>query len=131
MNDKSRELMAAVAQAIEKLPNKIAITGHTDATPFVHQGNYSNWELSTDRANASRRALEAAGLPPDRIETVVGKADTDPMVKGDPGSPQNRRISIVVLRDNKPPPGLPGAPAAAPAGQTGAVAPAAPAAAPK
>ena len=131
MNDKSRELMAAVAQAIEKLPNKIAITGHTDSTPFVHQGNYSNWELSTDRANASRRALEAAGLPPDRIETVVGKADTDPMVKGDPGSPQNRRISIVVLRDNKPPPGLPGAPAAAPAGQTGAVAPAAPAAAPK
>jgi chemotaxis protein MotB len=121
MNDKARELMSAVAQAIEKLPNKISITGHTDSTPFVRPGGYSNWELSTDRANASRRALEAAGLPSDRIETVVGRADTDPMVKGDPGSAQNRRISIVVLRDNKPPPG--------PEGQTGAVAPPAPAAA--
>ena len=120
MNDKAKELMAAVAKAIEKLPNKIAITGHTDATPFVRPGNYSNWELSTDRANASRRALVAAGLPSDRIETVVGRADTDPMIKDTPNSPQNRRISIVVLRDNKPP-------ETAPAG----AAPAAPAAAPK
>ena len=120
MNDKAKELMAAVAQAVEKLPNKIAITGHTDSTPFVRPGNYSNWELSTDRANASRRALVAAGLPSDRIETVVGRADTDPMIKDTPNSPQNRRISIVVLRDNKPP-------ETAPAG----TAPAAPAAAPK
>jgi chemotaxis protein MotB len=83
--------------------------------------------LSTDRANASRRALVAAGLPPDRIETVVGKADTDPMIKDDPNSPQNRRISIVVLRDNKPPSGAAATPAgAAPIVQTGA-APATPA----
>jgi chemotaxis protein MotB len=129
MNDKAKELMAAVAQAIEKLPNKIAITGHTDATPFVRPGNYSNWELSTDRANASRRALVAAGLPPDRIETVVGKADTDPMLKDNPGSPQNRRISIVVLRDSKPPPGEAPAGGAAPAAPAPAAAapPAAPA----
>ena len=131
MNDKAKELMAAVAQAVEKLPNKIAITGHTDSTPFVRPGNYSNWELSTDRANASRRALVAAGLPPDRIETVVGRADTDPMIKDTPNSPQNRRISIVVLRDNKPPETAPaGTAPPAPPTQTGAV-PAAPSAAPK
>jgi len=131
MNDKARELMGVVAQAVEKLPNKIAITGHTDSTPFIRPGNYSNWELSADRANASRRALVAAGLPPDRIETVVGKADTDPMIKGDPNSPQNRRISIVVLRDNKPPgEARPPAASAAPVVQTGA-APQGPASAPK
>ena len=60
---------------------------------------YSNWELSTDRANASRRALIGAGLPSSRIVRVVGKADTEPLDIADPASPQNRRISILILRE--------------------------------
>jgi chemotaxis protein MotB len=105
MAESAKKLMNLVAQAIQKLPNKISITGHTDATPFAKAGNYGNWELSTDRANASRRALTAAGLPNDRITTVVGTADRDPLIADQPNSPRNRRISIVLLRETKPPPG--------------------------
>jgi chemotaxis protein MotB len=91
--------MDLVAKVIERLPNKIAITGHTDSTPFSTTNTYTNWELSTDRANASRRALLAAGVPEERIATVVGKADQEPLIVEDTTSPQNRRISIVLLRE--------------------------------
>ena len=99
MNESARKLMGLVAQAIAKLPNKVSISGHTDSTPFARPGAMDNWDLSTQRANASRRALVAAGLPEARIETVLGKADTDPMIADDPNNPRNRRVSIVVLRD--------------------------------
>jgi len=102
MIEPARKLMALVSQAVQKLPNKLSISGHTDATPFSKPGNYTNWELSTDRANASRRALVAAGLPADRISTVIGKADTENIVP-DANSPRNRRISIVLLREAPPP----------------------------
>ena len=95
----TQQLMEKVSQIIGQLPNKITITGHTDSRPYRSQNGYSNWELSADRANASRRALVAAGLPADRIGWVVGKADRDPFVENDPNSAQNRRISIVLLRD--------------------------------
>jgi len=102
----AKELMGLVAKVVSKLPNKISVTGHTDATPFANKsGTYGNWELSSDRANASRRALIAAGLSPERIAKVVGEADRDPLVAGDPTSPRNRRISIVLLRTTQPPPG--------------------------
>ena len=104
MNDSARKLMGLVAQAVAKLPNKVSISGHTDATPFTRPGAMDNWDLSTQRANASRRALVAAGLPADRIETVLGKADTEPMIADDPNNPRNRRVSIVVLRDAAPAP---------------------------
>jgi chemotaxis protein MotB len=103
MNEQAKKLMTLVAQAIQKLPNKISITGHTDSTPFARAGNYGNWELSSDRANASRRALLAAGLPADRVQTVVGTADRDPLVADQPASPRNRRISIMLLRETPPP----------------------------
>ncbi|HWK48110.1 MAG TPA: flagellar motor protein MotB [Stellaceae bacterium] len=103
MSEPARKLMTLVSQAVQKLPNKLSISGHTDATPFTKPGSYTNWELSTDRANASRRALVAGGLPADRISTVIGKADTDNIIP-DPNSPRNRRISIVLLREAPVPP---------------------------
>jgi chemotaxis protein MotB len=115
MNDSARKLMGLVAQAVAKLPNKVSISGHTDATPFARPGAMDNWDLSTQRANASRRALVAAGLPANRIETVLGKADTEPLIANDPNSPQNRRVSIVVLRDATARPATPAAPTPAPA----------------
>ena len=99
MFDYTQQLMDKVSQVIGRLPNKISITGHTDALPYRASNGYTNWELSADRANASRRALVSSGLPEDRIAWVIGKADKDPFVPQNPRSAQNRRISIVLLRD--------------------------------
>ena len=104
MADKARELMQQVAKVVIKMPEKIAISGHTDSTQYASGGKtYDNWDLSTDRANASRRVLIEAGLPPQRIVNLAGKADTEPFVKDDPAAPKNRRISIVLLREQKLP----------------------------
>ena len=114
MSDKAKLLMQQVAKVIDKMPEKIAISGHTDSTQYATGGKtYDNWDLSTDRANASRRALIDAGLTPERIVNLAGKADTEPLEKNDPSSPRNRRISITLLRENK----LPGKAAAAADGQ--------------
>ena len=102
IEDAAKKLMAQVAVVVAKLPNKISVTGHTDATPYVGRSNYGNWELSAERANASRRELAAAGLGPERIAKVVGMADREPLIADQPTSPQNRRISIVLLREAKP-----------------------------
>ncbi|HEX2581316.1 MAG TPA: flagellar motor protein MotB [Dongiaceae bacterium] len=104
MTERSQELLRSVAKAISNLPNKLAISGHTDAAAFSGgPEGYSNWELSTDRANASRRVLSEAGIGPQRFEAIRGMADTDPLVKEDPLSPQNRRISIVLLKKDAAP----------------------------
>ena len=102
MNPRSATLLSKVATAIKDLPNKLEISGHTDATPYHGGHNYTNWELSADRANASRRVLVSAGISPARLTMIKGRADTDPFVKADPFDPQNRRISIVLLREKKP-----------------------------
>ncbi|MHA1152989.1 MAG: flagellar motor protein MotB [Alphaproteobacteria bacterium] len=99
MFDHTRELIRLVVDAVKQLPQRVAIKGHTDAAPFINDQGYSNWELSTDRANSSRRALLAAGLPAARIASVVGLADTEHL-DDDPLSPRNRRISIILLREN-------------------------------
>ena len=101
MNPRSKELLEKVAEVVKTLPNKIEISGHTDAKPYAGGDNYTNWELSADRANASRRVLVGAGISPDRLTMIKGRADTDPFVKADPFDPQNRRISIVLLREQK------------------------------
>jgi chemotaxis protein MotB len=93
-----RTLIGMIAKSIEELPNGLSISGHTDSSSFNGR-DYSNWELSSDRANASRRALLDAGLKPDRIERVAGRADTDPLISDDPTNPGNRRISIILLRE--------------------------------
>jgi chemotaxis protein MotB len=98
----TRELMKQVAKIIEKVPNKIAIAGYTDGVPFGKNAAYSNWELSADRANASRRLLAEAGIPDERFASVTGKADHDPLIEGDKTAPANRRISITLLREKSP-----------------------------
>jgi len=107
MNDQTRLLLQKISQVVSKLPNKLSITGHTDATPFRTQNGYGNWELSSDRANASRRALIDAGVDPHRITQVIGKADQDPLLPADINNASNRRISIVLLRDKPATPEAP------------------------
>ncbi len=98
MNDHTKELLKRMAAILSRLPNKISVTGHTDATPYSTPEGYGNWELSSDRANASRRALMQAGIPASQFARVVGKADQEPLLPKDPTNSRNRRISIVVLR---------------------------------
>ena len=93
--DAGRELLKVLATELSHLPNKIAIEGHTDSTPYG-RADYSNWELSADRANAARRILEESGLGDGRISQVRGFADQRLLTKTDPTSPSNRRISIIV-----------------------------------
>ena len=90
-------ILKTLAPYLASVPNRISITGHTDATPYVGAGDYSNWELSADRANAARRVLVASGLPADKIGRVIGLADSAPFDKVNPLSPVNRRISIIVM----------------------------------
>ncbi len=94
----TRKLLHEIAKVIADLPNKISISGHTDASPYRGGREYTNWELSTDRANASRRVLLDAGLDPNRIARVVGMADKELLLPDDPFNPINRRISIILLR---------------------------------
>ena len=101
-NDRARELLRKVAPFLQKLPESISISGHTDSTPYAGQGK-TNWELSSERANATRRLLTDAGLAETRILTVTGHADRDPLLPADPLAAANRRIAIVVLRDAHPP----------------------------
>jgi chemotaxis protein MotB len=98
MPEKTRKLMAAVAKIVAKLPNEISIRGHTDSTGYRSANGFSNWDLSAERANASRRVLIEAGMDPNKVNSVIGKADKDPLFPENPAAPENRRISIVLLR---------------------------------
>jgi chemotaxis protein MotB len=100
-NDRARILLRAVAQIVQALPNRIIISGHTDAAPNPDVNN-SNWELSAGRANAARRVITGAGLSEDRISQVVGKAGSDPLFPDDPYQAANRRIAIVLQRASSP-----------------------------
>jgi chemotaxis protein MotB len=103
MYEPTKTLLRRVAEAIAKLPNKISITGHTDGLAYRRTNGYDNWSLSLDRADATRRVLIAAGLDPSRLATVIGKADTEHMFPENPLDPRNRRISITLLREARPP----------------------------
>jgi chemotaxis protein MotB len=94
----SKKLLKVVSKVILGMPQKISISGHTDAVPFISDSGYSNWELSADRANAARSELQRLTVPEARISHIVGKAATDPIMQKDPKNPRNRRISIVLLR---------------------------------
>lgn len=97
--ERTRELLGEVAEILVRLPNRVAISGHTDANPVAGRPGYSNWELTADRANATRRILESSGLSNDRIYQVVGKADSEPLFPEDPYMAANRRLSILLLRE--------------------------------
>src|SRR3984957_1626560 len=90
------ELILRLGEELKKLPNDLMIEGYTDAKPFSSGGEYSNWELSTDRANAARKLMEANGLPHGRIVQVRGFADQSLRDKQNPEAACNRRISVVV-----------------------------------
>ena len=91
------ELLTRLAEELGRLPNHLLIEGHTDAKPYVTKdGAYSNWELSTDRANASRRLMEAHGIRSDQVAQVRGYADRQLRHPDDPQSASNRRISVIV-----------------------------------
>ena len=98
LNERARALLAKVAPVLLRLPEGIGIAGHTDAQPY--RGNErSNWDLSADRAHATRRLLAEAGLPDGRIRAVAGHADRDLLLPADPLAAANRRVAITVLRD--------------------------------
>ncbi|MDX2101904.1 MAG: flagellar motor protein MotB [Alphaproteobacteria bacterium] len=113
----TRQIVAQVARVIERLPNRITIAGHTDSRGFAANATYTNWELSADRANSTRRLLMASGVRDERVIQVQGRADRDHLMPDDPNAPGNRRISITVLRESTPPrlPPPPSAPAPGPA----------------
>ncbi len=94
----TRDILRAIGQTLNELPNRISLSGHTDAVPYtLGERGYSNWELSADRANASRRELVAGGLEEGKIIRVVGLGSAIPFNKDDPNDPVNRRISIIVM----------------------------------
>lgn len=95
---RTRLLLEQIGKVVAKLPNRITISGHTDELLERARGNYTDWELSSDRANAARRVLTQSGLPPERIFQVTGKAESEPLFPDDPTLPGNRRISIVLLK---------------------------------
>jgi chemotaxis protein MotB len=93
-----RRLLQAMGGILATVPNRLTLEGHTDAQPFAAGDRaYSNWELSADRANASRRELLVGGLPEDQVLRVQGLAASHPFDRRDPLAPTNRRISIVVM----------------------------------
>ncbi|MCU5784261.1 flagellar motor protein MotB [Alcanivorax balearicus MACL04] len=95
-----RELLRTLAPLLNDLPNPLSITGHTDSVPYANgERGYSNWELSADRANASRRELITGGLAPDKLLRVAGLGDRVPMAGSHPGDPVNRRITLLVLNE--------------------------------
>ncbi|MGE0251618.1 MAG: flagellar motor protein MotB [Dongiaceae bacterium] len=101
MYDYTTKLLQKVTQLILPLPNKLSISGHTDSRTYPAGALYTNWELSSDRANAARRVMSDAGLPPERVNVVVGRADREHLLPNDPLSPKNRRLSIILLTETK------------------------------
>jgi chemotaxis protein MotB len=99
-NDRARRLLSAVAGVVAQLPNRITVSGHTDAS--APAGGASNWDISAGRANAARRILQQSGVGGDQIFQVAGRADSEPLFPDDPIQPGNRRIEITLLREAPP-----------------------------
>jgi chemotaxis protein MotB len=91
------DILRTLAPYLNTVPNHLSLSGHTDTTPYVAQAGYNNWDLSTDRANAARRALEAGGLGADKIARVVGLSSVVLFDRANPRDAVNRRISIIVM----------------------------------
>jgi chemotaxis protein MotB len=96
-------LLGDISKELGKMPNPILIEGHTDAKPFGDTAEYTNWELSADRANAARKMMEANGLKPNQVAEIRGYADQDLRTPNKPDDPANRRISIIVRYTDGPP----------------------------
>lgn len=118
--------LGLIAPALQELPNQIVLEGHTDAISYTSTRQYTNWELSTERANAARRLLEASGIPVPRIAEVRGYADRQLRVPDKPTDPANRRISLLLPYNTKLDEVTPENPTAAPVAEAGAAGTAAP-----
>jgi chemotaxis protein MotB len=94
----SRKVLEALAPLLDSVPNRISVTGHTDAVSFGKGAFYTNWELSSDRANSARRSLLDGGYPEAKMLTVQGMGDAAPFKPEAPNDPINRRIAIIVLK---------------------------------
>src|ERR1022692_2070882 len=101
-NDQGKELLSLLAAQLGKLPNSLSVEGHTDSKPYAASGNYTNWELSADRANAARRIMQQNGLGPNQVSQVRGYADQRLRKPQNPEDPANRRISVIVHYMEKP-----------------------------
>lgn len=101
MYKQMEDILKVVATAIKGVPNKLNIVGHTDANQYSQRSLLTNWELSTDRANASRRILVENGVEKSRVNSIQGKADTDLADPQNPMAPENRRVVITLLRQVK------------------------------
>src|ERR1035437_8877684 len=108
LSSSGQELVALLAAELKTLPNELLIEGHTDAAQYSSDTNYSNWELSADRANSARRLLQQDGVRSDQVTQVRGYADQFLRVKNNPIDPSNRRISILVKNGEGAIPSLPG-----------------------
>lgn len=96
LSPEGQEILTLLAGQLKGIPNRISIEGHTDARPYSGKTNYSNWELSTDRANTARKLMQDTGLRPDQVLEVRGYADQHLRVPSNPLDPSNRRISLIV-----------------------------------
>ncbi len=100
MYQKTRSILQKISAVIETTTiNEMSIRGHTDSVPYGSDAAYTNWELSSDRANASRRVMLDSGIPSGRLNNVVGKADTEHLMPDDPTNARNRRISVILLKE--------------------------------
>jgi chemotaxis protein MotB len=104
LSDSGQELLGLLAAELKTLPNNLQIEGHTDAAQYANKGDYSNWELSADRANSARRLMQQDGVRQDQVTQIRGYADQMLRVKNNPYDPSNRRISILVKSENGGPP---------------------------
>jgi chemotaxis protein MotB len=116
LKSSSVKLLSVIAAQVGQLPNKVALEGHTDSRAYHSADLFSNWELSSERANAARREMQQRGLGPTQIEAVRGYADTRLRFADNPLDARNRRISILVRRMDKAPSDKPTDGAAPPAG---------------
>ncbi|MGB0064675.1 MAG: flagellar motor protein MotB [Terracidiphilus sp.] len=103
LSSNGQELVALLGTELKTLPNKLLIEGHTDAAQYSQDANYSNWELSADRANSARRLLQSDGVRRDQVTQVRGFADQMLRVKNNPYDPSNRRITILVKNNDQAP----------------------------
>ncbi|MGY3264112.1 flagellar motor protein MotB [Lysobacter sp. HA35] len=93
----TKQILVELAKYVDQVPNRVAITGHTDTAQYAAKIGYSNWELSAERANAARRALIEGGMREEKLARVVGLSSSVPFNRNDPADARNRRISLVVL----------------------------------
>ena len=96
LNNSGKEMLTVLAAELGNVPNRVSVEGHTDAKPFSGKTSYSNWELSSDRANAARRLMQQAGLRDNQVSQVRGFSDQRLRNPNDPLDPSNRRVSIIV-----------------------------------